>query len=183
MNFRKHSICLIIVLVLLLSSTAFSQNPDSLSIYNPGAYNLKPRMNYSLGSSVTVFPHIGTITGVTISPFLSVPLSPRLSVDAGFIAGRYYSTIPAFNPEGQTFGTFNQLSVYGSASYRINPQLTIYGSGIKSLVNSSPLNLLPKSSYTLGTSYNFGSFTLGASIHVAKWDNSMLPLPVFPPRE
>jgi hypothetical protein len=181
MNTYKNRIGLALVLVLLFSSAAFSQRPDSLSSKQGGNY-LKPRINYSLGSTVTVIPHYGSVTGVTFSPFLSVPLSPKWSVEGGIIAGRYYSSIPLFNPEGKNFGTFNQLSIYGSASYHVNPQLTIYGTGMKSLI-TSPFSLLPKNSYSIGTTYNFGGgFSIGASVHVMKWDNPLGP-PLFGPLE
>jgi hypothetical protein len=73
-------------------------------------------------------------------------------------------------------GAFNELSVYGSASYQVNPQLTLYGSGIKQLAGTSPF--LPKSSYSVGSTYNFGSFSIGVALKVSKWDNSFSPFPI-----
>ena len=176
----KCNISLIIVLVSLFSIQAFSQQinyRDSLAEYNSEKINLKPQLHYSVGSTLTVIPHFGTVTGFTISPFLSVPLSQKLSVDGGIIAGRYYSALRNFNPEGTMNGTFNILSVYGSATYHFNSQFTVYGTGIKQLTGTSPFNFLPKSSYTIGSSFNFGNFSIGAALQMSKWNNISSPLP------
>jgi hypothetical protein len=177
----KYKISLIIVLVLLLSSQAFSQqlySTDSLSI-NSSPVNFKPAMSYSIGSSFMVIPRVGSVAGFTISPSLSVPLTPKLSVHGGIIAGRYYSNLWNSNPEGSMNGAFNELSVYGSAVYRANPQLTLYGTGMKRLTGTSPFYSLPESSYTIGSNYNFGSFSIGVSVQMSKWDNTYNPFPIY----
>jgi hypothetical protein len=176
----KNNISLIIVLVSLFSIQAFSQQinyRDSLAEYNSQKVNLKPRLSYSLGSTFRIVPHLGTVTGFTLSPFLSVPLSPKLSVDGGIIAGRFYSALGNSNSESVLNGAFNELSVYGSASYHINSQLTVYGSGIKQLTGNSPFYFLPKSSYSIGSSYNFGSFSIGVTLQRSKWNGLLSPLP------
>jgi hypothetical protein len=120
---------------------------------------------------------MGTVTGFTISPFLSIPMSPRLSVDGGIIAGRFYSTSYNFNPEGVINGAFNELSVFGSASYHINSQLTVYGTGIKQLTGTSPFYFLPKSSYAIGSIYKFGNSSIGVTLQMSKWNDIHTPLP------
>jgi hypothetical protein len=173
----KYNISLIIVLVSLFSSQSFSQqfySTDSLSINSSQV--LKPRIAYSIGSSFMVIPRVGSVTGFTLSPSLSVPLSPRLSVNGGIIAGRYYSNLRNFNPEGAMNGAFNEISVYGSASSRVTSQLTLYGTGIKRLTGAPPFYSLPKSSYTIGSNYNFGSFSIGVELQMSKWDNGFSPI-------
>jgi hypothetical protein len=179
MSGRKCNISLIIVLVTLFSFPAFSQQtiyPDSLNGYNSQKVNLKPRLNYSVGSTFTIIPHLGTVTGFTLSPSLSIPLSPRLSVDAGILAGHYYSTLADFNSERAINGAFNEISVYGGASYRVSSQLTVYGRGIKQLAGTSPLNTLPKSSYAIGSTYNFRNFSVGVTVEMSKWNNNLSPM-------
>jgi hypothetical protein len=176
----KCNISLIIVLVSLFSVQAFSQQinySDSLAESHSQNVNLKPRLVYSIGSAFMVIPHIGSITGFTISPSLSVPLSPRLSVDGGIIAGRFYSAFGNYGSDWPGSGAFNELSVYGSASYHVNPQLTLFGTGIKRLTDTSPFHTLPASSYTIGSTYNFGSFSIGVSMQMSKWNNAFSPLP------
>ena len=80
------------------------------------------------------------MTGFTISPVLSVPLSPKWSVEGGIIAGRYYSALRNFNSEGPMSGSFNALSIYGSALYHVNSQLTLFGSEIKQINSTLPFN-------------------------------------------
>jgi hypothetical protein len=177
----KYNISLIIVLVPLFSVQVFSQQinwGDSLPPFSASKDNLKPSLHYSIGSTFLVVPHLGSVTGFTLSPFLSIPLSPRWSVEGGIIAGRYYSSLSNFNPEGASQISFNELSVYASASYHFNSQLTFYGTGIKQLAGSSPFNYLPKSSYTIGSNYNFGSFSIGVALQVSEWNNSFNPFPI-----
>src|SRR5450759_3948543 len=102
-------------------------------------------------------------TGFTLSPFLSIPLSPKLSVDGGIIAGLFYPALWNFNPEGAINGAFNELSVFGSASYHINSQLTVYGAAMKQLTGTSSFYFLPKSSYAIGSTYKFGNSSIGVT--------------------
>jgi hypothetical protein len=134
-------------------------------------------MNYSVGSTFMIIPHLGTVTGFTLSPFLSVPLSAKWSVDGGIIAGRYYSTLRNLNPEGMRTGASGELSVYGSASYHVNSQLTVYGSAIKNITGTSPFSLLPKSSYAIGSTYKFGNFSIGVTVQTSTWNYISNPLP------
>ena len=104
MSGSKCNISLITVLVSLFSIQAFSQQinyGDSLSEYNSQKVNLKPKLHYSVGSTFIIVPHLGTVTGFTLSPFISIPLSPKWTVDGGIIAGRFYSALSDFNPEGR----------------------------------------------------------------------------------
>jgi hypothetical protein len=174
----KCNISLIIVLVSLVSVQAFSQEVnyrDSLAIDNSQKVILKPQMHYSLGTSFMVVPHLGSVTGLTITPSLSLPISARLSVDGGIIAGHY---LGLWNPnhEAAIREEFNELSLFGSATYHINSQLTLYGAGIKQITSSSPF-LLPKSSYVIGSSYNFGNFSIGVSMQMSKWNDNLNPMP------
>jgi len=181
MSGSKFNISLIIVLVSLFSIQAFSQQinvGNNLTEYNSANVILKPKLNYMIGSNILVVPHIGTVTGFTLSPSISIPLSPKLSVDGGIIAGRYYSNLWYSNPEEAMHGAFNDLSVYGSASYHVNSQLTLYGMGIRRLTGSSPFYSLPKSSYTIGSTYNFGSFSIGFAVQMSKWNNNFSPFPI-----
>jgi hypothetical protein len=173
----KFNLFFIGVLVSLFSVQAFSQQVnyrDSLSMSDSQKLILKPQLHYSLGSSFMFIPRVGSIAGVTISPVLSIPLSQKWSVDGGIIAGRY-SAFGNFSQEGVRTGQFNQLSVFGSASYHVNSQLTLYGAGIKQLTSSSPF-MLPKSSYIIGSNYKFGSFSVGVSVEMSKWNN-LNPMP------
>jgi hypothetical protein len=170
-----------VLISIILSDQAFSQlinYHDSLNKDISQELTLKPRLVYSVGSTFTFVPHLGSITGFTLSPSLSVPLSPKFSVSSGIIAGRQYFSLWDSNTEGAMYGAFNELSVYGSASYHVNSQLTLYGAGIQRLAGTSPFYSLPKSSYTIGSSYKFGSFSIGVALQMSKWDNLYSPMPI-----
>jgi hypothetical protein len=176
----KCNISLTIVLVSLFSIQAFSQQinyRDSLAEYNSTKVNLKPKLYYTVGSTFLIVPHLGTVTGFTLSPFLSIPLSPKLSVDGGIIAGRFYSALWNSSSEAAINGAFNELSVYGSASYHINSQLTVYGAAIKQITGTSPFYFLPKRSYIIGSTYNFGNFSIGVTLQRSKRNDILSPLP------
>jgi hypothetical protein len=180
MSGHKCNISLIIILGSLFSIQAFSQQidySDSIASYTSPRANLKPGLHYSIGSSFVVVPQLGNFTEFTVSPYLSIPLTPKLSVDGGIIAGRSYSSLK-FNPEGEIYRAFNNLSVYGSASYYLNSQLTLYGTGIRQLSGESPFYSVPKSSYTFGSNYNFGSFSIGVAVQMSKWDNAGSHFPI-----
>ena len=134
-------------------------------------------MEYTVGSSFMFIPHHGNVTGFTVSPSLSVPVSPHLSLTGGIIAGRYYYNLqyPVF--EGSMNGAFNEISIFGSADYHVNSQLTFYGAGIKRLTVSSPFNTLPSSSYTIGSTYKFGNFSVGVSMQMSQWNNNFNSFP------
>lgn len=176
----KYKISLIIVLVSLFSAQAFSQQinfRDSLTQYNSLKDNLKPKLHYSIGSTLIVVPHLGSVTGFTISPFLSIPLSAKWSVDGGIIAGRYYYALRNLNPESMINGVSGELYVYGSASYHVNSQLTVYGTAMKHIAGSSPFSLLPKSSYAIGSTYKFGNFSIGVNVQTSTWNDFLSPIP------
>jgi len=180
MSGYKCNISLLVVLISLFSFQAFSQQinySDSLAVYNSPKVNLKPKLSYSVGSTFMMVPHLGTVTGFTLSPFLSIPISQKFSVEGGIIAGRFYSTLSNVNPEGAINGAFNELSVFGSASYHINSQLTIYGVAMKQLTGTSPYSFLPKSSYAIGSTYKFGNSSIGVSVQMSNWNNIYTPLP------
>ena len=176
----KSNIFIISALVSLLSVQALSQQikyPDSLSENNSEKVNLKPHLQYEVGSSFTSFSHLGTISGLTMSPILSIPVSPKLLLNGGVIAGRFYSTLQNFNPESEINRAYAELSVYGSAIYSINSQLTVYGTGIKQLTSNSPYYSLPKSSYSIGSTYNFGDFSIGVTLRMSKWNDTFSSSP------
>jgi hypothetical protein len=170
---NKKFLFLVAVLVLTGSIQAFSQQfgkPDS------GQLKVKPFVHYTVGSSVTFIPHYGTFTGFTVSPTISVPLNPKLTVEGGLIAGNYFSSFRGFGTEGRMNGSFTSVSLFGSALYHVSPRFMVYGSGLKQLYSNSPYSYFPRNYYTVGTTYNFGNFSIGASLQMSTWDNNFMPM-------
>jgi len=181
----KFNISIFICLGLLFSLKAYSQQPGISGTHDDDKSELvlfKPVANYYIGSSFMVTPQLGSVTSFNFSPSLSIPLSPRLSVEGGIIASYYYTAPWKSESEGLAYGPFAGLSVYGSASYLVSPQLTLYGSAIKQISGTLPFNTLPKNSYTIGSSYNFGSFSIGVSFQTTKWDDAYSPYQISGPR-
>ncbi len=157
----------------LFSHNNFAQEhvfADSLIKLNTIRLDSKPQIHYSLGSSFTYIPRYGSITGLTVSPYYRHPVSPKFSVEAGLIAGRYFPMMKNSSPESGINSPFNSLSVYGSAIYQLNQRLSIYGIGMKQLNAANPLYIMPSGSFSVGSTLNFGNFTIGAEIRVT--DNS-----------
>ncbi len=170
----------LIVLTGLLSCSVYSQETrymDTLTV-GTGHPKIKPAMRYTVGSNFMFIPRYGSVTGITISPSLSVPVSPKLTLNGGIIAGRYYSNLQYPALEGSMQGTFNEISIFGSADYHVNSQLTFYAAGIKRLTGNSPYITLPNSSYTIGSTYKFGNFSLGVSMQMSQWNYNYNSLPI-----
>ena len=84
MSVLKYYINLI-VLTGLLSCPVYSQGiryKDTLAVDNSEHLKIKPRMQYTVGSTFMFIPHYGSVTGFTVSPSLSVPVSPHLTLMA-----------------------------------------------------------------------------------------------------
>jgi hypothetical protein len=185
MTGKKGNKVFIVLLVALFSARAFSQQltpGDSILPSVSGEALLKARLSYSVGSSYIYIPHMGTVTGFTVAPSVSLPLSPKLRLEGGIIAGRFYPSFRGLSPEGLSGYAFNSVSLYASAIYQVSPQLIIYGSGVKQVSGGYQFTMLPKSSYSLGSRYNFGGFSVGVTVQVSDRINYPGTLPFNSPR-
>jgi hypothetical protein len=172
---RKLFLSITIILSFLITSQAYSQeitSVDSLQNLNSSPSRFKPQFHYSVGSSFTYIPRYGSVTGLTFSPYLSYLVSPKVSIEAGIIAGRYYSSLKNILPEPGIKNSFNALSVYGSARYQLNERLSVYGIGQKQFFGSMPLYTNPTTSFTFGSTLTFGNFSVGAAIRMSDWSNN-----------
>ena len=178
MNSSRNISIFIIFLSFLVSGQSFSQeilSPDSLQTFNSSNAKIKPQLHYNIASSFIYIPRYGSVTGLTFSPCLSYPISPKISIEAGLIAGRYYFTLKNLSREAVNNNSFNALSIYGSATYYLNERLSVFGTGIKQLAGSMPLFNSPTSSFTFGSTFNFGNFSIGAAIQRSDWNNYYSP--------
>jgi hypothetical protein len=176
----KRIFCLLLAFCFGFSSLVFSQeiySSDSLYLNNPVLIIKRPQLHYSVGSSFTFIPRYGSITGFNASTYLSYPLTPKLSVEGGFIAGHFYPSLKNSLGESGFNNSFCTFSVYGSASYQLNKRLTVYGTGIKQLAGLMPLYNMPTSSFSIGSTLNFGTFSIGAEIQMSDWNNYYSPSP------
>jgi len=176
---RKLVLNFFVLISFQVSPTIFAQDiiiPDSLEILYSVQVK-RPKLNYNIENSFTYIPRFGSVAGLTFSPNYSYQFSPKISFEAGLIAGRYYSNLKYFDPDFRVNNYFNLLSLYGSAIYHINEKLNIYGAGTKQLKGSMPLYNIPNSSLTFGSTLSFGNFTLNAAIQISDWNNYYSPYP------
>jgi len=136
----------------------------------PGVRPLKPLWNLNVGTNMMFVPHTGTFSGFSVTPVMTLPLSARLSVYGGASFMRLYT------PAGITDGpgmknAAGVVSLFGSASYKLNRNITLYGTGIKTLGNPmifTPFSPYLSDSFTLGSEFRLGNhITLGASVRMS----------------
>jgi len=176
----RHFLIAFLLLLLLTPLKAFNQlylPADSISLLDSPVIKAKPVLHYSIGSTFTYIPGHGSVTGLTISPFYSFPLNPKVSVEAGIIAGRYFSNLNNTFQELRYGSSFNSLSVFGSATYHLNKRLSLYGTGIKQLAGSMPMYNLSGNRFSVGSTLDFGNFRIGAEISVSDRYNYYSPFP------
>jgi hypothetical protein len=159
---------IIICAVSLIPEKAFSQYnlvPDSL-FSNSVVIRKKPEFHYSAGSSFMYMPRFGSVSGVDFRPVLVYPVTGKLSVEAGLIAGHYFTSFKNSLLEQAIGGGYSSLSLFGSATYHVSPVLSFYGIGIKQLAGTNPMLNMYGNSFSIGSSLKLGNITLGAEFHV-----------------
>jgi len=172
--------CLIIY-GLLIKGVAFAQPseiPDSMVFPASKKQKMKPEFHYSIGSSFTYIPGYGSVSGFTISPGYQFPVTDKLSLQTGLIAGHY---IPFQKYEAQeTVFNYsgNSIALYGAASYQLNQKLSIYGIGSRQIAGNLPLYRFPTSSFSIGSTLDLGNFSIGAEIRVnnSNYNHSLFPM-------
>ena len=171
MQKEKKYLLLILVAVLLNVRNSYSQTGnyrDSLAVYYAREAPHQLSFHNTVGTSFTYMPKYGSITGLSFSSFLSYPLSNKFSVQGGFMVGKYFSALRNLPFESSFPNTFNTLSMFGSATYQLNERLSFYGLGIKQIGGFIPYANFPTGSFTIGSTLNFGSFSIGAAVSVTE---------------
>ena len=128
---------------------------------------LHPEWHIHMGSSFTYNPLFGSISGFSVTPALSMPLTSRISLTGGAMINQFGS-LPIIRDVPNATG---MVSVFGAASYQVNDKLVLYGSAIKHL-GHLPNAMLPFSQsisdqFTLGSELKLGDhLTIGAAFRV-----------------
>ncbi len=151
----------------------------------PNSTYFKPVWNVSLGSSMVYSPHSGSLTGFSVTPVLSMPLSKRLSVYGGASVTRFYMPGGIPLPESGMQTTTGVVSLFGTASYKLNDHIMLYGTGVKHLGTPppliSPFSPFYSDSFTVGSVLKLGDhFSFGASLRMSGQPyNSLYPFSQF----
>jgi hypothetical protein len=168
------------ILIFVLTFNAFSQQDvtlDSTEFSNLPANKTKPNLNYAVGSSFIFIPKFGSATGVNASAFLAYPLTSRLSVQGGLSAGRYFTSFRNDFRETGLNNSFNTLSLYGLASYKVNDNISLYSIGTKQLAGSVPLYNSPGNSISFGSEFTYGNLRFSATIKLAEYSHYVQLVP------
>lgn len=152
--------------------TATPGDPDVKAAPGPWSFNTM------VGTSFGYSPFYGSAMNMFAAPQASFRANERLSFHGGLVVSR---TVPMLmNLSEDPFiptGMMN-ISAYASASYRLTENLTVHGTGIRNMVNF-PLDEDRSALYyhdlSVGATYNFGKFSIGASFH--KSDNALYRSP------
>ena len=178
----KYLLCIMI----LIPSFLYSQDKGKMDEKVVTYQNLplfKPRFHLNLGSNYFYMPSFGGNMNMFASPSVSIPLSKRFSVEGGILAST--SILPGFTPleMNHSVRNFNSLSIYGSTIYQVTPKLTVYGTGIRQLMNTKlpfPYSPFNQNSFSVGSYLKLGNnITIGASFKMS--DNNYFYSP-FPSR-
>lgn len=160
----------------------FMQANDSLQTEEVQAKQAGPHFGLQMGSGLSYSPVTGALPFAYVSPGLSYPLSSRLSVHGGMVFST--SFFPQTSSDFKVTGVspYTSLSLYTAASYRLDERLTLYGAGMKRVINlnsSTPLiEFSSVSAFSFGASYKLGNnITIGAGVVISDGWN---PYPFAP---
>jgi hypothetical protein len=168
----------IVWILLFIPSILSAQNDEKISSQEMNRL-FKPQYHFNIGSSYSYFPSFGGGMNMFASPSVSIPLSKRIFVEGGIIAST--SIIPGLSPLeiNHSVNNFNSLAIYGSTIYQITPKLSVYGTGIKQLMNTKlpyPYSSLNQNSFSVGSTFKLGNnITIGASINMSDKSNFYSP--------
>jgi hypothetical protein len=132
---------------------------------------LKPQWNVSIGSNTFFSAQTGTFSGLSVTPYLSLPLSERISVFGGASFTRFLSPVPMLNDFSGNNATTGMITVFGTATYRLNDHILLYGTGTKHFGTLPMPGLFPvynPDNLTVGSMFKLGDhFTIGASVRMS----------------
>ncbi len=128
----------------------------------------------NIGSSFFYSKAFGSGTEFFAAPQLNYGISPRLSLHGGvmFSYTSFFGHSSLAENNRSMINTFPGMSVYGSASYQLNENITFYGTGVRHMSSffSEDMPAFMNNSYnsfSIGSSFRLGdNVTIGASIHV-----------------
>ncbi|HYW95390.1 MAG TPA: hypothetical protein VE870_07385 [Bacteroidales bacterium] len=178
MNLKIH---IFSVLMLVMSGAGLNAQDNTSGMINPAGRNpavtspqkgilLKPGWNVNLGSSMMYSQQFGTVSAISVTPVFTLPLSQRLYLHGGASLTRFAGPLAPFMQETGRIPSGGIVTMFSSASYKVNDHILLYGEGVKHL-GKLPLNM-PFSPYmsdnfTIGSMFKLGDhLTIGASLRM-----------------
>ncbi len=125
--------------------------------------------NFAVGTSYSYMKGYGSGMMFYTAPSYTLSLNNRWSLHGGLIASRYQGMNYTMAGENMMPNAFSSLALFAAASYRLNDNLILHGTGTKQLLSApvTPFTPYPIDDLSFGATYKLGNnFTIGASIHM-----------------
>lgn len=145
--------------------------------------------NTTVGTSFSYSPWFGSAMQLYTAPHASYAAGERLAFHGGIMVSRTTPLMNAGAGEFTNFNGFTGISAYASASYRLSENLYVHGTGMKSIAmfpSGTAIRALEYYDFSVGATYDFGNFSIGASIHRtdrpyygSPFSNGMVGSPIF----
>jgi len=122
----------------------------------------------TVGTSFGYNPYFGSSMQLFTTPHVTYAAGERLAFHGGLMISRTSPLMTTQTAEFNNITGFTGVSAYASASYRIGENLYIHGTGMKTMALLPPDSDVPALQYydfSFGATYDFGNFSIGASIH------------------
>ncbi len=160
----------IFYILAFLAFPVFSQVEES-----PDLTRRLQKLNWDmqLGTSFTYSPYWGSGMNYYAAPGFSYPLNERFSFHGGVISSITTTPFMPSSESGMQRGTSGSTSIYGTVAYRLNQNVTFYGTGVKNLITFGPPTPFNYNSYdeiSFGSTIRLGEHvTIGASVHFREY--------------
>ncbi len=131
-----------------------------------------------LGTSYMFSPYFGSAMNMYAAPQLNYAATGRLAFHAGVSVGRTVPFTRAIDEETPVNAGMTNMSTYVAASYRLSENLVVHGAGTKSVVLvpvDGKLQTMNFNDLSIGATYDFGNFSIGATIHRSDAPGYMSP--------
>jgi hypothetical protein len=136
--------------------------PDVKAVPGPWSFNTM------VGTSFGYSPFFGSAMNVFAAPQAGFRANERLTFHGGLVVSQTFPVLMHFSEDPLIPAGMSNISAFASASYRLTENLTLHGTGVKSMANlpiDENRSALDYHDLSVGATYNFGNFSIGATFH------------------
>jgi len=131
-----------------------------------------------LGTSYMFSPYFGSAMNLFAAPQVNYAATGRLAFHAGVSVGRTVPVTRLIEEETPVNAGMTNMSTYVAASYRLSENLVVHGAGTKSVLLvpvGGKFQSMHFNDLSIGATYDFGNFSIGATIHRSDASRYMSP--------
>lgn len=131
-----------------------------------------------LGTSYMFSPYFGSAMNMFAAPQVNYAATGKLAFHAGVSVGRTVPVTNLMDEEAPVNAGITNMSTYVAASYRLSKNLVVHGAGTKSVLLvpvDGKLQSMNFNDISIGATYDFGNFSIGATIHRSDAPGYMSP--------